>query len=124
MSKLKITPGKWTVLDDKDTEGMDVYSGDYYIGSTWSKGSHYPKQVHDASRANAAFIAEAGTVANETGLTPRELMEQRDKAVTLLRELRDAVSEEATKPGMKFVEALIAKHNEANAFLTSLTSPK
>ena len=29
--------------------------------------------------ANANLIAEAGTVAHETGLTPRELMEQRDK---------------------------------------------
>lgn len=33
---------------------------------------------HQDMQANAALIAEAGTVHHETGLTPRQLVEQRD----------------------------------------------
>lgn len=33
---------------------------------------------HQDMQANAALIAEAGTVHHETGLTPRHLVEQRD----------------------------------------------
>lgn len=35
--------------------------------------------------ANAAFIAEAGTVAHETGLTPRQLADQRDELLAALK---------------------------------------
>ena len=38
-------------------------------------------------RANAALIAEAGTVHHETGLTPRQLVEQRDALVAALAEM-------------------------------------
>ncbi|AOV02432.1 hypothetical protein BI380_14325 [Delftia tsuruhatensis] len=38
-------------------------------------------------RANAALIAEAGTVHHETGLTPRQLVEQRDALAATLGEI-------------------------------------
>jgi len=37
--------------------------------------------------ANAALIAEAGTVTTETGLTPRQLAEQRAELLEALREI-------------------------------------
>lgn len=37
------------------------------------------------NEANATFIAESFTVAHETGLTPRQLAEQRDELLTALR---------------------------------------
>lgn len=47
-------------------------------------------------KANAAFIAEAGTVYHETGLMPRQLVEQRDALVRELEAVRDwAVTERA-----------------------------
>jgi hypothetical protein len=41
--------------------------------------TRYPEDPEQ--KANALLIAEAGTVANETGKTPRELLDQRDEAV-------------------------------------------
>lgn len=41
-------------------------------------------------RANAALIAEAGTVHHETGLTPRQLVEQRDALAAALAGLDEA----------------------------------
>lgn len=38
----------------------------------------------DEARANARLIAEAGTVYHETGLTPRQLAEQRGELVAAL----------------------------------------
>jgi hypothetical protein len=37
--------------------------------------------------ANAKLIAEAGTIASETGLSPRELAEQREELLGALREI-------------------------------------
>lgn len=42
---------------------------------------------HQDMQANAALIAEAGTVHQETGLTPRQLVEQRDALVAALAEM-------------------------------------
>lgn len=38
----------------------------------------YFQPFTEEAKANAALIAEAGTVHHETGLTPRQLVEQRD----------------------------------------------
>jgi hypothetical protein len=38
----------------------------------------------DRGEANARLIAEAGTVASEYGLTPRELLEQRNEMLEVL----------------------------------------
>lgn len=43
------------------------------------------------SLANAKLIAEAGTVTNECGLTPRQLLEQRNELLSALKELRDLI---------------------------------
>ncbi|SDZ53723.1 hypothetical protein [Delftia lacustris] len=45
---------------------------------------------HQDMQANAALIAEAGTVHHETGLTPRQLVEQRNALVAALAGLDEA----------------------------------
>ena len=45
---------------------------------------------HQDMQANAALIAEAGTVHHETGLTPRQLVEQRDALAAALAGLDEA----------------------------------
>ena len=44
--------------------------------------------------ANARLIAEAGTIATETGLTPRQLAEQRAELLEALRDLLKAAPNE------------------------------
>ena len=58
----KWTRGKWT--HDVD---LYLYAGTCQIGKVY---------LGENDEANAALIAEAGTVANETGLTPRQLAER------------------------------------------------
>lgn len=45
---------------------------------------------HQDMQANAALIAEAGTVHHETGLTPRQMVEQRDALAAALAGLDEA----------------------------------
>jgi hypothetical protein len=69
--KLAITPGEWNVLIDN--VGASVNYG--YRKICW-------KQAHPLSlcdKADAALIAEAGTVTNTTGRTPAELLKERDE---------------------------------------------
>lgn len=42
----------------------------------------------DEAIANAELIAEAGTVTNESGLTPRQLLEQRDELLEVAKRVR------------------------------------
>jgi hypothetical protein len=46
-------------------------------------------QIKSEQEANAQLIAEAGTVTNETGKTPRELQKERDEVLAALRGLLD-----------------------------------
>lgn len=63
--------------------------------------------------ANAALIAEAGTVHHETGLSPRELLEQRDDAIRHLKELLFCGP-------TKYAQAELA----ARAFFTAIAATK
>ena len=69
----KWTRGKWT--HDVD---LYLYAGPCQIGKVYL-GEH--------DEANATLIAEAGTVANETGLTPRQLAERVVELEGLLRRI-------------------------------------
>jgi hypothetical protein len=71
----KPTPGPWY------SSGTDVKPLGNRPFICWT-GT--PERYLDEARANAALIAEAGTVFHETGLTPRQLLEQRDELVELL----------------------------------------
>jgi len=80
--KLCITPGAWELSPTgcnliRPEVKMPHYTG----GASWRA-----EQDHKTQRwANAALIAEAGTVTNQTGRTPAEL-------AALVRELREALA--------------------------------
>lgn len=93
MEKLKITSGKWgrsrplnNVQAREGCPKAELYPICIDIGGhdagVWVWGDK--DEEHNAI---VDLIAEAGTVANETGLTPRQLLEQRNE---LLEELKTA----------------------------------
>ena len=75
------TPGPWELSYDKGST-RDV------IASNGSEPICMVRQSwvsREAYQANAQLIAEAGTVATETGLTPRQLAEQRAELLEALK---------------------------------------
>ena len=76
---LKITPGEWgePYYDDNDGDrGWWIHNGEkgaaeHAICVMFTGNPNAEEDAH--------FIREAGTVANETGLMPRELLAQRDE---------------------------------------------
>lgn len=80
----KPTPGPWfqfkddplVIVDEKGASVGEMVPGDPYV-------------PHGEARANAALVAEAGTVFHATGLTPQQLREQRDKLARCLKALAD-----------------------------------
>lgn len=80
MKELTITKGSWTV---KWHNGLaHVFSAN--LMSICRIDNCFDKETADA---NAQLIAEAGTVANQCGLTPKELLEQRDALVKYAKAL-------------------------------------
>ena len=84
---MKHTERKWTAIQMMDNDGSPsnlwaVTNGDYVI-------SQSGEDIED-NEANAKLIAEAGTVANETGKTPRQLADENRE---LLKALKSIVSE-------------------------------
>lgn len=110
-----------------------VRSGDEHTGRkiaiTWvgmSNPKRGPEESRDAyhercrttelerarqNEANAEFIAEAFTVAHETGLTPRQLAEQRRD---LLEALHDLITRPTDASARERVRAAIAKTGGAS----------
>jgi hypothetical protein len=76
----KPTPGPWYYVPYPAGIGGFVNAGDP-SGPAICDLSKY-----EHPETNGRFIAEAGTVFHETGLTPRQLLEQRD-------ELREALND-------------------------------
>lgn len=52
--------------------------------------SHGQQEAFEENKANALLVADAFNVYNETGLTPRQLAEQRDDLFNMLGYLIDA----------------------------------
>jgi len=75
----KPTPGPWTAGAKQADESVNVNSGILHIA-----------RVHQGaianSVANAALIAEAGTVYHETSLTPRQLLEEKQRMHRVYRD--------------------------------------
>ena len=136
--KMKPTPGPITVHYDekwpfriciKDANGKDEFSFDRYaMSSQWKTVSDMRRAVGwDAKdreqiiemtaeqEARAEFIAEAFNVHHETGLSPRELLEQRDNLLEWLDTLTLVVgltpiagNKEALQEAMNGARAAIA----------------
>lgn len=105
MTDLRITPGPWTISGS-------IYDPNLVHAAIWADGeSQYPTvasvMTGPHAAANAEFIAEAGTVAHETGLTPRELLDQRDAAQNAHRRALEEL--EKTKAELAEVKAFAEK---------------
>lgn len=87
---LKITPGKWEVSSHQLDEASFVEAA-FLPTSPHARAIIVETYRRLDAQANADFIAEAGTVANETGLMPRELLAQRDELLRSLEAALDAV---------------------------------
>lgn len=102
----KHTPGPWRVEEVYYETHLDIVDkcGHRVAVATMT----YPM---DAARvtANAALIAEAGTVATETGLTPRQLAEQRAELLEALRSLVENEDETPSWNQRVAARAVIAK---------------
>src|SRR6185312_446312 len=85
----KHTAGPWEYVPGTEHHGpyvVNMWGGDICDCYTMSNlaaasvrngGTSYPiNHQGEAAEANAQLIAEAGTVATETGLTPRQLAER------------------------------------------------
>lgn len=84
MENLNITKGKASVITDGNgfvfvtTELSDI------CRLEWDAISGIPQ-------SNAELIAESFNVANETGLTPRELLNQRNELLEACKEIQKAI---------------------------------
>jgi hypothetical protein len=90
--KLAITPGNW-----KDY-GERIHSGGHGAVAT----VRYYYEANPDAKANAALIAEAGTVTNATNRTPAEL-------AALVRELREAIEMYIECSELKYLTRTLAK---------------
>lgn len=81
---IKPTPGPWIVSPYADGFEVDGPGG-ICIAQAQQLKPIRKKEDHDQRKANARLIAEAGTVAHETGLTPRQLVER-------VKELEEALN--------------------------------
>lgn len=96
MKELKITKGEWIIegsdptmiVSRKEGETIPVYIAECRTIDFANKDIE--------QRANAQLIAEAGTVANECGKTPRELLEERNKLREALYYLYHACPNDGT----------------------------
>lgn len=79
--ELKITKGKFTVSDQGDN-GLFILPVPNIGAIARVYTENYAIDNIDQAKANASLITEAFNVANETGLTPRELL----NGILLLRE--------------------------------------
>ncbi len=75
--RMDITGGKWEAKAFIDGHGgwIEVWSGEKLISYYETNFTEYPSDGEN--EANANLMAEAGTITNETGLTPTDLRNQR-----------------------------------------------
>lgn len=110
------TSGPWTV-DASDEDAIEVVGTPAWGCERYGKRGRwsvctlddlmgdYPKEV----KANARLIAEAGTVLHETGLTPRQLAEQRAELLEALCDCREALRRNGCMQELKIVDTAIAR---------------
>lgn len=87
---IKPTPGPWRVSQDDVVVRVAAKSAILYEQFLPEYGDDDFRREQKEACANAALITEAGTVHHETGLTPRQLVEQRDALAEVLQKLASA----------------------------------
>jgi hypothetical protein len=99
------TPGPWFACKPEGSNGY------------WYVGTHRAERddvcvlyTQDNIEANARLIAEAGTVATETGLTPRQLADQRKELLEALQLVLDCDYDSERKIGdVPAIQSVLAK---------------
>lgn len=74
----QVTPGPWEAVGNLVRSPMHQPDGLPRGVQIVECMDGYSQPFTEEAKANASLIAEAGTVHHETGLTPRQLVEQRD----------------------------------------------
>lgn len=96
---MSITKGKWEVeFRDKlraigRPESLEIMAGDHCVVCMTEEDETFAGLTHE-DVANAKLMAEAGTVYNETGYTPRQLAEQKADLLAACE-----MAEQCTHPG-------------------------
>ena len=124
------TKGVWSIDQDADysvdRDGEDGLCASGWTVVTNAENPSFAVIVVDVNTPNiyndeimddvAAFVIEAGTVANETGLTPRQLADQNAElleALIGLLDANDSFAKEANSGASALSGETIAKVNEA-----------
>jgi hypothetical protein len=110
---MKPTEGPWKADREEEFRFEITSQDDTHIATLdwpWSSEVSEFRELE----ANAALIAEAGTVYHETGLTPREILAQRDEAMAELMEIKDYLWPDQTGLPNRHRNALIAIKARAN----------
>lgn len=100
------TKGRWEAMEDDD--GHWIVVTDEIIVSDCSMIMFHDRKIDEA---NAKLIAEAGTVATECGLTPRQLLDQRND---LLEAAKHVLSSDNTEMSLELLEIAIKKAEASN----------
>ena len=91
---MKHTIGIWKqshrIIDEDENYATQVYTDDTIICTLdWAGHKEDDGKTTTSRReANARLIAEAGTVANETGKTPRQLADENKELLEALQEIK------------------------------------
>lgn len=91
---IKPTPGEWRFYTEPQPNGCPIVGANGLMICMLAHSINYADQAEEAL-SNARLIAEAGTVHHETGLTPRQLVEQRDALVRALEAMTGFCDEHA-----------------------------
>lgn len=79
---IEITSGKWEFSETTGSDGR--YEATVSSGAVTIAVLEDDLEEH---RGNGHLIAEAGTVANETGMTPRQLADERNELLDAVKKL-------------------------------------
>ena len=88
----------WSELPYQDKNGNDLGEPNQSIAADIANVVNFGDGCH---KANAKLIAEAGTVTNETGFTPRQLADQKAKLLEALTVAKGYINMMHTTPKAK-----------------------
>jgi len=109
---MKHTKGEWTFSPMKGTK-HHCFSAQVWDENGFNLASIDSRYGEIEATANAKLIAEAGTVANETGKTPRQLADE------------NKILLEAAKEAISSIDSLMFEHNDYGpGYLISLNQIK
>ena len=85
----KHTKGKWKLIGNKVVKEDNNYNGIALVLVQKNYKDITFEPIPDVeAEANAQIIVEAGNVMNETGLTPRQLLEERNEMLDFINEFK------------------------------------